>query len=118
MNKFVFVSVVFLLTFNANVEARQVTVDGLSFDLGIVSRNIANYKYCIVNLDDSGEEDMAIFYSQELIKRLHMFKKLSPDDRAYATQTARFHAMELDKVPFQKIKVMCSSVHDMAMKVQ
>lgn len=118
MNNFFWVSPVFLLIFNANVEARQVTVDGLSFDLGIVSRNIAIYKSCIVSLDDSGEEDMAIFYSQELIKRLHMFKKLSPDDRAYATQTARFHAMELDKVPFQKMKVMCSSMHDMAIKIQ
>ena len=74
MNNFFWLSPVFLLIFNANVEARQVTVDGLSFDLGIVSRNIAIYKSCIVSLDDSGEEDMAVFYSQELIKRLHMFK--------------------------------------------
>jgi len=118
MNKVNLILISLLLVFNTSIEARQVKVEDLAFDLGVVSRNIANYKSCIVSLDDDEEEDMAIFYSQELIKKLQMLKKLSSDDRAYTTQTARLHAMELDKVPFQKMKIMCHSVYDMTVKIK
>lgn len=108
----------FVFSIPSQASPRAVSVDGLSFDLAIVARNVANYKSCIYALDDGGEEDMAIYYSEALIKRMYLFKKLMPEDRDFATQTARFHAMELDKVPFQKMKVMCKHTYKMAMDLE
>ena len=111
-------TVILVLSLPSNASPRTVSVDGLSFDLAIVARSVANYKSCIYVLDDKGEEEMAIYYSEALIKRMYLFKKLKLEDRDFATQTARFHAMELDKVPFQKMKIMCKHSYKMAMDLE
>ena len=118
MRALMFFMVAFLLSLPSSASPRTILVDGLSFDLAIVARNIANYKSCIYALDDKGEEDMAIYYSEALIKRMYLFKKLKPEDRDFATQAARFHAMELDKVPFQKMKIMCKHSYKMAVDLE
>jgi hypothetical protein len=110
--------VTFFFSLSSQASPRTVSIDGLSFDLAIVARAIANYKSCIYALDDRGEEDMAIYYSEALIKRMYLFKKLKPEDRDFATQNARFHAMELDKVPFHKMKVMCKHIYKITMDLE
>lgn len=105
-------------SWSTNASQRTVLIEGLSFDLGIVARNIATYKSCIDALDDKGEEDMAIYYSEAFIIRMHLFKKLESEDRDFATQTARFYAMELDKVPFQKMKLMCQHTYKMLIDLE
>ena len=114
----IFPFILTILSFPSSAEPREITVDEVRFDLGTVARSIATYKSCIHALDDKGEEDMAIFFSEAFIKRMYLFKKLKPEDREFVTQTARFFAMELDKITFQKTKVVCRYTYEMAIELE